>query len=261
MSDEKHVNPAQALRDLPVKQDPKAAPVVLAPHLPSMEAPDAVKTVLRDTLLPLMGSGAASPTGGQGLMAAVPPQRPPASSPPPGKPQEPKPGARGQIAGEGYVRLEVHAENGRLSVTGAKQVAGPLAMPSAVIHGYAYEVLLNEQQVALGSLPDVGLRRAFANADVPDPQGKHFVVNVPTFDFAVRVPKGHFVTTNLPRLHIVLHDVTEAPDRLTTLAPLAKQPGVKTTEVGRLAGINLQELTPAVRAAIQQLLAETDKLR
>jgi hypothetical protein len=260
MADEKQINPAQVLRGLPIKQDPNAPPVTLAPDLPAMEAAGSVKTVLRNTLLPLMGSGAVPPTGGHGLMAAVPPQRPP-SSPPPGKPQEPKAGAAGQTPGEGYVRLEVHVENGKLSVTGAKQVAGPLAMPSAVIHGYAYEVLLNEQQVALGSLPDVGVRRAFANADVPDPQGKHFIINVPTFDFSVRVPNGYFATANLPQLQIVLHNVTEAPDRLTTLAALAKQPGVKTTEVGRLAGINLQELTPALRATIQQLLVATDKLR
>jgi hypothetical protein len=260
MADEKPINPAQVPRDLPMKQDSNAAPVILAPHLPAMEAAGAVKTVLRNPLLPLMGSATALPTGGHGLMAAVPPQRPP-SAPPSGKPQEPKPGTQVQTPGEGYVRLEVHVENGKLSVAGVKQVAGPLTMPSAVIHGYAYEVLLNDQQVALGSLPDVGLRRAFANADVPGPQGKHYIIDVPTFDFSVRVPNGHFVTANLPQLQIVLHNVTEAPDRLTTLAPLAKQPGVKTTEVGRLAGIKLQELTPALRTTFQHLLVETDKLR
>jgi hypothetical protein len=157
--------------------------------------------------------------------------------------------------------LEVHVENGKLSVTGIRQVPGPLVMPSAVIHGYVYEVLLNDQQVGLGSLPDVGVRRAFANRDVPEPQGKHFFIDVPTFDFAVRIPKGQLVTANLPNLNIILHKVEEAPDRLTTLAPLQKQPGVKAAEVGRLAGIKVQELSPAVRPNLEQILRETEKPR
>ena len=260
MPDEKPINPAPVVRELPTKQDVKAPPVMQAPHLPAMEATGAVTTVLRNTLLPLMGSGAAQTGGGQGRMDTVPAQ-PSTPSPPSGKPQQPKEGAQVQTPGEGYVRLEVHVDNGKLSVTSAKQVPGPLAMPSAVIHGYAYEVILNNQQVALGSVPDVGVRRAFANQDVPDPQGKHFLINVPTFDFSVRIPNGHFVTANLPKLNIVLHNVTEAPDRFTSLAPLAKQPGVKTTEAGRLAGINLEQLSPNVRPSLEQILSVTDKLR
>ena len=260
MPDEKPINPADLIRALPTKQEISAPPVVQAPHLPSMEATGAVQTILRNTLLPLMGSGGGQTGGGQGRMDAVPANTS-TSSAPSGKPQQPKAGVEVLSPGEGYVRLEVHVENGKLSVTGAKHVAGPLAMPSAVIHGYAYEVLLNDQQVALGSLPDVGLRRAFANRDVPDPQGKHFLVEVPTFDFTVRVPNGHFVTANLPKLNIVLHNVTEAPDRFTSLAPLAKQAGVKTTEVGRLTGINVEQLSPNVRPALQQILTVTDKLQ
>jgi hypothetical protein len=151
-------------------------------------------------------------------------------------------------------------ENGKLSVTGIRQVPGPLAMPSAVIHGYAYEVLLNDQQVGLGSLPDVGVRRAFANRDVPEPQGKHFLIDVPTFDFAARIPKGYLVIANLPKLNIVLHKVDEAPDRFISLAPLQKQPGVKATEVGRLAGIKVEELSPAVRPNLERILSEANKL-
>lgn len=250
----------QILRGLPTKQDPAAAPVVLDPHLPLMEQTGAVKTVLRNTLLPLMGSGASHATGGQGLMAAVPAQVP-APSPPSGKPQEANVPPLSQSSADGYVRLEVHVENGKLSITGLKQVSGPLAMPGAVIRGYAYEVLLDDQQVALGSVPDVGVRRAFANRDVPDPQGKHFLIEVPTFDFAARIPKNYFVTANLPKLNIVLHKVEDAPDRFTSLTPLQRQPGVKTTEVGRLAGIKLEELSPAVRPTLQEVLRETDKSR
>lgn len=37
-----------------------------------------------------------------------------------------------------------------------KEVPGLLGLPSAVTRGYAYEVLIDDQQVALGSVPDVG---------------------------------------------------------------------------------------------------------
>jgi len=272
MANQEEAKPAEVLRNLPAEQSATAVPVVLAPQLPAMEKTGQVKTVLRNTLLPLMGAGAQQTPGGEGRMAPVPPQRP-AASPLTGKPQEPKsraarttdldfePDQDGLGSADGYIRLEVHVENGQLSLTGVKQVPGPLAMPSALIRGYAYEVLLDEQQVALGSLPDVGLRRAFANSDVPGPQGKHYFVNIPTFDFFVRIPKGYFSTVNLPKLNIVLHRVEDAPDRLTSLAPLQKHPGVKTVEVGRLAGIKLEQLSSTVRPQLEQILHEIEKVQ
>lgn len=260
MPDNDPTKPEQALRGLPVKQDPTAAPVIIAPRLPVMEKAGAVSTVLRNTLLPLMGAGPPRPTGGEGLMTEVPAQEQ-ASAPFSGKPQEPKAAPPAPKSEGGYVRVEVHVENGKLSVVGMTQVPGPLAMPSAVIHGYAYEVLLNDQQIALGSLPDVGVRRAFANRNVEGPQGKHFFADLPTFDFIARIPRGYLVTANLPRLNIVLHKVEEAPDRFTSLAPLMKQTGVKTTEVGRLAGLRLEALAPGVRSTLQEILSEGDRRR
>ena len=150
--------------------------------------------------------------------------------------------------------MEVHLENGNLSLVGVKEVPGPLVMPSAVIHGYAYEVVLGDQQIALGSLPDVGVRRAFANRDVPDPQGKHHIVSVPAFDFFVRVPQGHISAATLPKLTIALHKVEDAPGRFTSLSTLARQPGVKTVEVGRLAGIKMEQLPQALRSHLEHIL-------
>ena len=260
MAYQDEVKRVEVLRSLPTEQSATAAPVVLAPHLPAMEKVGTVKTVLRNTLLPLMGAGAQQPSGGEGLMAAAPPQTA-APSPSSGKPQEPKAGLAGVRSTDGYIRMEVHVENGHLSVIGVKQVPGPLAMPSAVIRGYAYEALLDGQQVALGSIPDVGVRRAFANSDVEGPQGKHYFIKVPEFDFFVRIPKGHFLTANLPKLNIVLHQVEDAPDRLSSLAPLQMQPGVKTVEAGRLTGIQLEQLPAAVRPQFQQILGETERLK
>lgn len=260
MPDQKPTKPDEVIRALPSKQEATAAPVILAPHLPSMEKTGEVKTVLRNARLPLMGSGVQQPPRGEGLMAPVPAQQS-APSRLTGKPQERKAAPPSTASGEGYVRVEVHVENGKLSVAGIREVAGPLVMPSAVIHGYAYEVLLDDQQVGLGSLPDVGVRRAFANRDVPEPQGKHFFIEVPAFDFAVRIPKGYLVSANLPKLNVVLLKVEEAPDRFTSLAPLQKQPGVKAAEVGRLAGIKVEELSAGVRPNLERILSENEKLR
>jgi hypothetical protein len=75
----------------------------------------------------------------------------------------------------------------------------------------------------------------------------------------VRIPKSYLSTRNLPKLNIVLHDIREAPDRFTTLAPLQKQPAVSTVEVGRLAGIRLDQVLPTVRPVLEQIISETDK--
>jgi len=53
--------------------------------------------------------------------------------------------------------------------------------------------------------------------------------------------------------------VREAPDRFTSLAPLQKQTGVNTVEVSRLAGIRLEQVSPTVRPALEQILREIDK--
>jgi hypothetical protein len=159
----------------------------------------------------------------------------------------------------GYVRVKVRLEKGQLSVIDLKQVPGPLAMPSGITRSYVYEVLLDEQQIALGSLPDLGVRRSFANRDVPGPEGKHHFAKLSTLEFFVRIPKGYVSTANLPKLNLVLHDVQDAPHRLTSLTPLQKQAGVRAVEVARLAGIRLEQLSPTVRPHLEEILRETDR--
>ncbi|HEV2273235.1 MAG TPA: hypothetical protein VGR96_03675 [Acidobacteriaceae bacterium] len=252
MADRGGIKPGDAVRGLPTEQKPDAPPVVSAPSLPAMEKIGAVKTVARNPLLPLMGSGSPPPTGGIGRMDPISTQKPPGSTLPE-KPQQPIPQAA-PTETEGYLRMEVHYDNGKLSVVGVKRVPGPLGMPSGLIRGYVYEVLLNDQEIGLGSLPDVGVQRAFANSTVEGPQGKHHFAKLPTFDFFVRIPVSYVSTENLPKLQLVLHNVEDAPDRLTNLAPLGTQPGVKTTEVGRLAGIQLDQLSPTVRRELEPIL-------
>jgi hypothetical protein len=172
------------------EQRPMGAPIVNAPGLPMMEAIGRVTTVRRNSLLPTMGTDFAAAPTGENLMTRVQAM----SDTPPWSgqgPQKPKADQTAPSSTEGYVRVELHSANGQLSVVGASEVPGPLTIPSAVINGLAYEVLLDDQQIALGSIPDVALRRAFANRDVPGPEGKHRFIQVPAFDFFVRIPKAH----------------------------------------------------------------------
>lgn len=243
----------------PNEQNPNGPPIVIAPHHPEMEKVGQVKTVMKDPALPLMGTGAPASDAGQRVMAPVPPERSAGPSAAKATPQEPKQGPSGGAPSEGYARVEIHVEDGQLSVIGIKEVPGPLVNPNTVARGYVYEVLINDQQIALGSIPDVGVRRAFANRDVPGPQGKHYFVKAPTFDFFARIPKTQLSAANLPKLNIVLHNVAEAPDRFTAAAPLAKQANVEATEVGRLSGIRMEALPQAVRPQFEAIVKENDR--
>ena len=237
------------------EQRPMGAPIVNAPGLPLMEAVGKVKTVLRNSLLPTMGADVPAAPTGENLMTKIGDM---SETPPwPGQgPQRPKPDQAASSSTEGYIRVERHAANGQLSVIGASEVPGPLTIPSAVINGLAYEVLVDDQQIALGSIPDVGLRRAFANRDVPGPEGKHRFIQVPTFDFFVRIPKAHVSDANLPKLTVVLHNVRQAPDRLAPATALQRQAGVETIEVARLSGLSLERLPPAARPLFEKVLQE-----
>jgi hypothetical protein len=254
MADREDIKAQDVQRGLPTEQNATAPPVIFAPHFPAMEKIGEVKTVLRNPLLPLMGAGTSQPIRGVGQMDPVPAKTPPVTGLP-AKPQEPK-AAPSPLTGDGYVRIEIHFDKGQLSVVGIKRAPGPLAVPSALIRGYVYEVNLDDQQVGLGSLPDVGVQRAFANRDVEGPQGKHHFAKLPTFNFFVRIPAGYVVRANMPKLQVMLQNVEDAPDRLTSLAPLERQPGVKTSEVGRLSGIELEQLSSTVRPEFERILDE-----
>jgi hypothetical protein len=237
---------------LPNEQKRMGAPVVNAPGLPSMEKVGEVKTLLRNTALPLMGAEAASEVRGVDLMETAGGM----SDAPPSHRLGPQ-RAKGQdvaATSDSYLRLEIHFENGQLSVIDAKEVPGPLTNPTAVIQGYVYEVLIGDQQIAVGSLPDVGIRRAFANRDVAGPEGKHRFVEVPAFDFYVRVPRVHVTTANLPQMNIILHDVRQAPDRLAPEVAMQKQPDVEAEEVARLSGVKLEAVPTAVRSQLERII-------
>jgi hypothetical protein len=240
---------------LPNEQKRMGAPVVNAPGLPSMEKVGDVRTLLQNTALPLMGDEAQTEPRGTHLMERADDMfvAPPSHGV---GPQRPKERERVSAQSEGYVRLEVHFEDGRLSIIDAKDVPGPLINPNAVIQGYAYEVLIGDRQISLGSIPDVGVRRAFANRDVPGPHGRHRFVEVPAFDFFVRIPKVQLTAENLSKMDIVLHDVSAAPDRIAPELPMSKQPSLETAEVARISGLRLESMPAVVRSHLERIINE-----
>ena len=229
------------------------------PNLPDMEPHGAVKTIVQQahlTPMTILAVPQAGPGSAATHMTAFEPARvaqTPAGAP--NTPQQGTPAAPVPVAsGEGYARIEMHSENGVLSVVGVHEVPGPLAIPSTVANGLAYEAMLGDQQIGLGSVLDAGLSRSFANADVPGPEGKHRFTQRTSFNFFVRVPKAQMTIAAMPNLHITLHRVANAPDRLVPGVSLASQPGLDVTEVSRMPGIALERLAPTVRPQLEKML-------
>jgi len=158
-----------------------------------------------------------------------------------------------------YVRFKIHVDSGKLSVTDIKSIQGPLIVSTAIIPGHVFEVLVRDESIIRGSLPDVGVRRSFANIDVPAPENRHHITILPNFDFFVRVPKNYVTREALPQFTIKLHKVQETPDQLTRAVPLIKHSGVLSTEIGHLDGIRLDELPELARPRLERILRENAK--
>jgi hypothetical protein len=172
------------------------------------------------------------------------------------KAQKPEDNSTASDSSEGYVRLKIHMEKGKLSVTDVKEVSGPLISRQTVNPGYNYEVLTGNQLITLGFLPDVGVRRSFANRDVTGREGKHHITILPSFDFFVRVPRNQISERKLPQMTIAVHEVKQIPDRLLERVPLSDQSGVTSNEIGRLVGIRLDEVPKTVSTQLERIMKE-----
>jgi hypothetical protein len=244
--------------DLPRHQSADATSVVVDPKLPTMAPMAKVKALGRKTGQVLMDTKARLQGDGKARMEKVP-KSTTSAQPARRKAQQ----ARPKIAApatDGYVRLELRSEDGRLSILGLHEVAGPLAIPDAVIHGHVYEVLAGDRRVSLGSIPDVGGRRAFANADVSEPQRKHRFFPDAAFNFFVRIPKAELRPEMLAQMQIVLHRIDAAPDHVSE-QPLAKHAGVENVEIARLQGIKIEELPQQLRPQLERILKQIEQNR
>jgi hypothetical protein len=175
---------------------------------------------------------------------------------PPKPPGRTKPAKRApQPAKEGYVRLRVLVQNGKLSVEGAKFVAGPLAPVETVHPGLAYEVTLGARRVAAGGIVDAGQWRSF-----PDPLGRpglegHHITEVPSYEIAIRVPARELSMSALPKARITLYRwLGTAPAAPVAGRSLKTQLKGRVETVATLSGIRMNQLAKQAQAELRRAL-------
>lgn len=175
---------------------------------------------------------------------------------PPKPPRRRKPAGRAsKQAKDGYVRLRVLVRNGELSVAGAKFVEGPLAPMETLHPGLAYEVTLGARRVAAGAIPDAGVYRSF-----PDPLGRpglegHHIIEVPSYEIAVRVPAQELSMSALPKVRITLYRWRGAgPATPVTGRSLKAQLKGRVETIATLSGIRMSRLSKQAKAELRGAL-------
>jgi hypothetical protein len=164
---------------------------------------------------------------------------------------------RAARAGESYLRLRVRVESGTISVVDARQVEGPLTQPSTIHGNYVAELLHNDEPVAVEAIPDLGERRPYfdpARALVEG--GPHGSWEIPTAEFALRIPSDAISSKSLAKADIALYQVKDSSRPLRTRpdASLQEDYHSEVRQVARLNGVDLSNLTKAAQAAVKRVL-------
>jgi hypothetical protein len=163
----------------------------------------------------------------------------------------------GGTGSEGYVRLRLRLDRGRLSVAGARAVAGPLLQPVRLHTGLACEVMVAGRRVAVESIPDLGVWRA-----LPEPgQGGggpapgHHVTELDAFEFQMRVPRDDLPLAVLADARVTVYRCkSDAPTDPIGPGPIAEQFRRELREVARVDGVRLWELAPEVQEELRAQL-------
>lgn len=164
-------------------------------------------------------------------------------------------GLAGGQTKESYVRLRLSVDDqGKVSVLGTSEVPGPLADPEPLHGGLAYEVTVGSQHLAVGSIPDPGVRRAFPpQKETPEVSG-HFVVPVPSYEFTARVPRAALSTAALPNLHVAVYRLDGSQVIQPVIGkPLQTQFPHLVQEVARLPGIQVKELDQTIQTDLRRI--------
>jgi len=156
---------------------------------------------------------------------------------------------------DGYVRLQLRVAGGDVSVVGATAVPGPL-VDRPKLHGdLAYEVTLGSKRVAVGSAPDVGVRRSFPNPDGPPEQQGHFISEAPSYEIPVRMPASEVSLAALPRVQIKLYRIKEdLPPAEIQPGPIGPQFERELREVATVKGLKLDTLSAPIQAQLKKAL-------
>ena len=246
--------PPILVKTLRMSAAPTATPIVENPKLKAMTGQTAVSQRIGGKILTMSDAAAttqpAVPATGQTLMAAVPPKPTAAHALPP----NPQTGALADTAdpGPNSVRLRLRIVNGVASVISAHVVPGVMPAPERLDFGLAYEISVGTRRVAVGTVPDVGMRRSY-----PDPQGRagmggHHLQELESIEVNLRLPQREFSQTNLSKLHVQLFRMKSQPPAVPiTAAPLVEQFRDHLRPVAELRGVDLKALSPRLQEAVQ----------
>lgn len=153
------------------------------------------------------------------------------------------------------VRLRVRITQGVASVIGVHVVPGELPAPERLDYGLAYEVRIGDRRVAVGSVPDVGMRRSY-----PDPERRpgmegHHLQELDVVELNLRLPQREFTEAALGRLNVQMFRMKgQPPTQPLTTAPLMQQFPDLLRPAAELRGIKLEVLPPTLRSSMQAAL-------
>ncbi len=152
-----------------------------------------------------------------------------------------------------YLRLRLRVENSEISIVEARKVEGPLTMPYKIDGNLAYEVTVGSNKIAAGSIADVGVNRSFPNPQAPPGQEGHFFVELPSYEFNVRIPRESLSPSTLPNAEIAVYRVKTPVSQSIGDEPLRSQFADELREVARLKGIPVKKLPKSIQSEIKRL--------
>ena len=250
------MSPEAALLPRGALMDPAGPPVVEDPERPAMTA-EAVATaaMVEGPRMPLFPEPRPGTTEDRPAWSST---AEPAATVPRGE-QEPRPAAA-DGGGDGYVRLTLRLDQGRLELLGARAVAGPLLGPQWLHAGLVWELALGGRSLAADTLLDAGVTRAFPAPDSDDPERRvHRTLTLAAAEFHVRVARADLPLAALPAASVVLYRAKAGPPRAQLAdgdpRPLAERFPRELRELARLEAIRLWELPGPVQEELRAALA------
>lgn len=163
-------------------------------------------------------------------------------SKPPRNPDQVVQPYRPEPEGEQYLRLTVRVEDGVFSIVDSHLVAGPLAQTQTLQGGHAYEVSAQGRVLHVGSIPDLGTFRSFANPKGTLEQHRHHSYQLTTYEFDARVSLAELrgvdpATVSIALFRVKQADVVGTPPATLDVRSFAMKREQQLREVGRVAGI------------------------
>jgi hypothetical protein len=241
---------------LRMSSDPNAEPILDNPKRPRMAGEKPVRRRIGGQWLVMAEEPAQEASSGPGLMSPVPQATRPIDARPGGPQQALPPTAQEGSSQPQSVRLRVRVTNGVATVIDVRVVPGVAPLPERLLYGLAYEIRNGSRCVAVGSLPDVGMRRSY-----PDPKGRagmrgHHLAELQSIEVNLRLPRQEFLSSSLAKLRVQLYRMkSQPPAQALTRAPLIEQFPDLLRPAAELRGIRLEGLGPTLRASIEAALA------